>query len=77
MRKKGRSAEKLIYGILMALMLAAFCPLALKTVHASTITELQEQIKKRQEEINKANQKADELRDKQSQIEERRVGKEC
>ena len=70
MRKKGRSAEKLIYGILMALMLAAFCPLALKTVHASTITELQEQIKKRQEEINKANQKADELRDKQSLIEE-------
>ena len=68
--QKGKAVRKLMVGLILALALGCLSPFALQKAGATSIGELQEQIKKHQEELNKANQKADELKDKQSLIEE-------
>ena len=68
--KRERIVRNLIRTIFMAIVIVACCPAFGRTANASTIAELQDQIKKHQEEIKKANQKADQLKDKQSLIEE-------
>ncbi|MBO4750115.1 MAG: C40 family peptidase [Lachnospiraceae bacterium] len=69
MRKEG-AVRKLIGGLCLAFLIGLLCPFAAIPSRASTIAELQEQIKKHQEEMKKANQKADELADQQALIEE-------
>ena len=69
MRKEG-AVRKLIGGLCLAFAIGILCPFAASVSHASSIKELQEQIKQHQEELNKANKKTAELQDKQSLIEE-------
>ena len=69
MRMDG-SGKKWILGLLASLAIAVTCPFAVNSVHASTISELQEQIKAHQKELEEANKKAENLKDKQSLIEE-------
>ena len=68
--KGKRETQNIISGAILLIMLVLASPFAARRAEATSITELQAQIKKHQEEMNKANQKAEELKDKQSLIEE-------
>ncbi len=68
--KGKRETQNFISGAILLIMLVLASPFAARRAEATSITELQAQIKKHQEEMNKANQKAEELKDKQSLIEE-------
>ena len=68
--KGKRKTQNFISGAIILITLVLASPFAIRTAGATSITELQAQIKKHQEEMNKANQKAEELKDKQSLIEE-------
>ena len=68
--RKGNTFGKWISGLLMALALGILCPLMTSPVRATTISELQEQIKAHQKELSEAKEKAEDLKEKQSLIEE-------
>ena len=68
--RKGTTFGKWISGLLMALALGILCPYASAPASATTISELQEQIKAHQKELSEANEKTEDLKEKQSLIEE-------
>lgn len=68
--KNMKFARKVISVILALMALVMTCPQTMRVVNATSIEELQEQIKQHQEELNQANQKAEDLKEKQSLIEE-------
>ena len=68
--KNMKFARKVISVILALTALVMTCPQTMRVVNATSIEELQEQIKQHQEELNQANQKAEDLKEKQSLIEE-------
>ena len=61
---------KWIMGFFMVLSMVALCPFVATKAQATSITELQNQIKAHQKELDEANKKASDLKDKQSLIEE-------
>ena len=61
---------KWIMGFFMVLSMVALCPFVATKTQATSITELQNQIKAHQKELDEANKKASDLKDKQSLIEE-------
>lgn len=61
---------KWIMGFFMVFSMVALCPFVATKAQATSITELQNQIKAHQKELDEANKKASDLKDKQSLIEE-------
>lgn len=70
MKKRGSRAARVIFGFLLAAVIALVCPEGKLCVHATTILELQQQIAAHQKELSEAKEKADKLKDKQALIEE-------
>ncbi len=68
--QKGIWFGKVICGLCMAFAVMILCPFVAERASASTIAELQEQIKAHQKELDAANKKTSDLQDKQSLIEE-------
>ncbi|MBR6150941.1 MAG: C40 family peptidase [Lachnospiraceae bacterium] len=68
--RKGMTLVKWIMGFFMVFSMVALCPFVATKAQATSITELQNQIKAHQKELDEANKKASDLKDKQSLIEE-------
>jgi cell wall-associated NlpC family hydrolase len=68
--RKGMTSVKWIMGFFMVFSMVALCPFVATNAQATSITELQNQIKAHQKELDEANKKASDLKDKQSLIEE-------
>ncbi len=64
------TSVKWIMGFFMVFSMVALCPFVATNAQATSITELQNQIKAHQKELDEANKKASDLKDKQSLIEE-------
>ena len=68
--KNVRFIRRVLCGMALTFALTLFCPNASNVASATSIDELQKQIKQHQEELNKANKKAAQLQDKQNLIDE-------
>ncbi|MBQ9489227.1 MAG: C40 family peptidase [Lachnospiraceae bacterium] len=68
--RKGMTLVKWIMVFFMVFSMVALCPFVATKAQATSITELQNQIKAHQKELDEANKKASDLKDKQSLIEE-------